>query len=185
MHRSRIRVPGTAVALIVAVSAVGVASAAMMSPRAIALQKSDVPSGYKLFSGVSVSNAQMAAKTHVALSLFKKHGRVTGFEDEYRGNSLKKATNIFSNVYMYASPAGATWDYTESKAHDATGTTAMRTPSVGEASFGFTKRVKSGKYKIDLFGIDFRRGDYDMTVGVAGSRWDGPYERRGEVRACA
>jgi hypothetical protein len=163
-HRSTI---AAAAAALLAAASLSAALAAA-SPSAVALHKSDLPAGYKLYSAKTVSNAQMATNTHVPKAQFDKHGRLSGFEEEFRGTSATKPTNVFANVYAYKTSAGAAWDYSQSVKHDLTQMHRTSAPKFGDASVGMTERIKSGSQTIDLFGIDFHRGAYDVTVGVAG-----------------
>ncbi len=160
------------VALAVGILFVGASTSAALaatSLQSLALQKSDLPGGgYSVFSSKTVSNAQMAAQVKVAKSLFDAHGRITGYEVQYQGTSLRKPTNFFSNIFAYKSTAGAAWDFTQSSAHDLKAAHRVSAASVGQSTVGFTTRIKSGKYNVDIFAIDFHEGKYDATVGLAG-----------------
>jgi hypothetical protein len=154
---------------VVALALVSISVAfALASPTTITLHKPDLPPGYTLDSAKTVTNAQMAAQTHVAKAQFDRHGRIIGYEEQFRGSSLTLPTNIFANVYAYKTAAGAGWDYANTSAHDLVIAHFAHAPRFGVASTGFTQRITSGGQKIDVFGITFHRGNYDMTVGVGG-----------------
>jgi len=76
---------------------------------------------------------------------------------------------VAADTYAYKSPSGAQWDYAESAQHDlAQGFKRASAPRIGDASTGLALVRKSGKQSITFYLIDFRRGSYDVTVGVAG-----------------
>lgn len=164
MIRRRTKLAALAVGILF-VGAGTSAALAATSLQSLALQKSDLPGGgYSLFSSKTVSNAQMAVQVKLPKAQFDAHGRITGYEVQFEGSSLSKPTNIF----VYKSSGGAAWDYSQSSAHDLKAAHRVSAASVGQSSVGFAARTTSGKYKVDIFGIDFHEGKYDATVGLAG-----------------
>jgi hypothetical protein len=143
--------------------------AASASAKTVNLRTSDLPTGFKQVTGKVVSNAQMARDTHVPKAQFDQHGRIIGYQTEFDRNGTKGVVLVAANTYAYKSSSGAQWDYAESVQHDlAQGFKRASAPRVGDASTGLVFVRKSGKQTITFYLIDFRRGTYDATVGVAG-----------------
>lgn len=163
---------GSIVAIVILALMTGRGSAsyaAAASAKTVNLRTSDLPAGFKQVTGKAVSNAQMAQETHVPKAQFDQHGRILGYQTEFNRNGTKGLVLVAANTYAYKSSSGAQWDYAESAQHDlAQGFKRASAPRVGDASTGLVLVRKSGKQSITFYLIDFRRGTYDATVGVAG-----------------
>lgn len=83
----------------------GPASAAGVDPKALVLHQADVPAGYRLDrDGSGLRSNESEAKSDRRLpGLFRRWGRVTGYETEYD----RREATITSRADLYRSPEGA------------------------------------------------------------------------------
>jgi hypothetical protein len=158
----------SAAAAAVLVLASAAATFAVASPSAVTLHISDLPAGYRLYVAKPMSNAEIATHDHMTAAEFDRHGRITGLIETFRGSSPKLPTSIFADVHSFTSPAGATWDYKRGSANDLLLTRRVNVPRVGVASIGFLESLSAGKQKFYILGMDFHRGNYNVSVGVQG-----------------
>ncbi len=148
-----------------ALSTVGIVGAApLASASSVALKSSDVPAGYKLASEL-LTNAGMVSYSGIPKAQLDQHGRVTGLVNNFTSGSY----GIVSFVSQYRSSTGATWEYGKSARSDLQHGKQVTASKVGDRSLGFTQTGKTSKgVTIVLYGIDFQKGDYDMTAVVWG-----------------
>lgn len=156
VYRSRF----LAVSAVAALACVSLVSAASISAKAVTLKASDVPSGYKLQTARSISNAQMSQLTHVPKAQFDQHGRITGYLENFKNTN----SGIVAFVFAYKTAAGAHWDYTKSTASDQRSGKRVTAPKVGDESV----TLMEGKGASLTYVVDFHRGNYDNTIAVTG-----------------
>jgi len=142
-----------------------VLAAAASSAASVVLHKSEVPAGYALKSQ-AYTNAGMQALTKIPKAQFDQHGRVTGLLEAF----TKGSSAIESFASQYKSTSGAVWEYGKSVAADLKSTKITSAPKVGDRSTGYTATGTLKGVAVVEYGVDFQKGDYNMTAQVIGPK---------------
>jgi len=155
------------------IGATGATHAAGTNPRAFALRLSDLPAGFTQSAARVLSNAQSEKDNHQAKGTLTKHGRVTGFETDFKRSSLVGMIQVQDVVYEYKSSFGAQWQMAKAMQNADTPYKGhrlhrMSIGHVGDQGVGYVWTGKSGRYNFTLYTIVFRRGSYSTAVVAIG-----------------
>jgi hypothetical protein len=144
---------------------------ASISLKAVNLQLSDVPSGYRSEVSKIMTAADAAASSSVSASVLQHHGYASGYENEYIHVDKKGRVLIGSFTLLFRSVADATWAYPYSQKSLATthGASHASASTVGNTSAAYHVVAGSGASLVSGYGLVFRRGAVVAGFAAYGS----------------
>jgi hypothetical protein len=163
-------------ALLLAVFSAGMehsSASGIKNPRAFALRLTDMPVGFTQAAAIAQSNAQAEKADRLAKGTLTRHGRLAGFETDFKRTALLGMTEVDDSVLEYSTPLGAQWQMvtTMQKAdipYQGQRFHRMSIGSIGDQSVGYLWTGRRGGYKLTLYVIAFRRGSYATAVTAVG-----------------
>ena len=143
------------------------------NPRAFALRLSDMPVGFTQSKSLARSTAQAEKYDHLPKGTLVRHGRLAGYETEFKRSALLGMIDVDDTVLEYAGPMGAQWQMARTmqqadKPFNGHRFHRMSIGSIGDQSVGYVVNAKSGGYNITVYLIMFRRGQYPAQVEADG-----------------
>src|SRR5437868_3502474 len=156
---------------------------ATTSPKALALQPSDLPKACKTKLTQVVTNAQVEATRRLTAAQMRSFGRITGYGDAYSCPPSNRIVSIQSEAVVFKSSAGAQRYYQMIVAGDLNQVQHLAsfrklgTKGLGDSSTGFSYKARAirGPTTVYLYGIEiFRQGRYLATVQAQGvdGKWN-------------
>jgi len=163
-------------ALLLAVFSAGMehsSASGIKNPRAFALRLTDMPVGFTQTAAIARSNAQAEKFDKLPKGTLTRHGRLAGFETEFKRSALLGMIDVDDSVLEYSAPLAAQWQMatTMQKAdtpYQGHRFHRMSIGSVGEQGVGYLWTGRRGGYNFTLYVITFRRGSYATAVTATG-----------------
>jgi hypothetical protein len=142
-----------------------------ISLKAVNLQLSDLPAGFKSAILKTMSAADAASSSSVSASALQHHGYASGYEAEFTHSDKKGRVVIGSFTLLFHSVTNATWAYPYSqKSLAATnGARHVSASTVGNTSATYHVVTGSGSSLASGYGMVFRRGAVIAGFAVYGS----------------
>jgi hypothetical protein len=150
---------------------------AKASPQSITLQLSDMPVGFTQVTGKVWTNAVSDKASHFAAGTYARHGRVTGYETDFKKSAIAGLIDVGDWVNLYRSPGAARWSLVGTEANakrplKGHAFVPMSVGAIGAEAAGYQWQGKSGNYNFTVYVVLFRQGDYAVKVlglGVTGT----------------
>jgi hypothetical protein len=166
-----------AAALLLALFGMGTthsAASGVMNPRAFALRLADMPVGFTQSASLARSTAQAEKADHLAKGTLVRHGRLAGYETEFKRSALLGMLDAKDTVLAYSSSTGAKWQMMYSMREAKTPYQGhrfhpMSVGRIGDQATGYAVTERTGGLKIALYIVLFRRGSYAVAVATAGA----------------
>lgn len=161
--------------------------------RFLALRLSDLPGGSTIGSARYWSNAQAAARDHVSVSQYARHGRIRSYENTFDrtlvdGLPARGLVRANSQIVAYTTQQGAHWDFVRSRnalGHSGVlgattgGTrvgqashlfryTPVALPPIGNEDAGYKAESAGDEFAYTTRTIVFRRGRYLAIIRLVG-----------------
>jgi hypothetical protein len=165
------------VAVLLTSSSKASAPAAAPAPNVLVLQADDLPAGFTLEQGATVSNAQAKAKKGSVAKDYTRLGRISGYDATYTREVASGLFEVESSISVYKTSAGAAESLSLSyDAADAnTGGSFKRltlSTSLGSDPRLYLTRIDQQGTKLDVYTVLWRHDAVYATlagVGLAGT----------------